>query len=174
MGNYKRLIDPIKEIYKEKILATDWSGKEQAYQAYHQLLDEIRTKYDEEAAEYCRNAFPEETEDYIDAFLVTVIDDGHPYSVLVHKEDKEKALAVIKNAIKECNQDDAGFHDAITDLYPDDLCRIFFSEAEFPVVKYFMPEPLKYVGQKQPSPMEGKVNMEYRDTASFFGKSFLD
>lgn len=171
MGNYKCLIDPIKKIYEEKILAADWSGKEQTRD---QLLDEIRTKYNEEAAEYCENTFPEETEDYTDVFLVTVVDDGHPYSVLVHKEDKEKALNVIKNAIKEYEQDDAGFHDEITDMLPDDLCRIFFSEAEFPVIKYFMPEPLKYVGQEHPSPMEGKGNMEYRDTAPFFGVSFLD
>ena len=165
MGNYKCLIEPIKKIYEEKILAADWSGKEQTR---GQLLDEIRTKYDEEAAEYCKNVFPEETEDYTDVFLVTVVDDGHPYSVLVHKENKEKALVVIKNAINEYDQDDACFHDAITGLLPDDLCRIFFSEAEFPVVKYFMPEPPKYVGQKQPSPMEGKVNMEYHDTRCFF------
>lgn len=90
------------------------------------------------------------------------------------KNNKEKALNVIKNAIKEYEQDDAGFHDEITNFLPDDLCRIFFSEADFPVIKYFMPEPPKYVGQKQPSPMEGKGNMEYRETAPFFGKSFLD
>lgn len=171
MGNYKRLIGPIKEMYKMKRLVADWHGKEQAL---CQLLDEIRLKYNEEAAEYCENAFPEETEDYTDVFLVTVVDDGHPYSVLVHEKDKEKALAIIKDAIKEYNQDNACFHDEVTGLLPDDLCRIFFSEAEFPVIKYFMPEPPKYVGQGHPSPMEGKVNMEYRDTAPLFGVSFLD
>lgn len=103
-----------------------------------------------------------------------MVDDGHPYSVLVHKEDKEKALNVIKNAIKEYDQDDAGFHDEITSFLPDDLCRIFFSEADFPVIKYFMSEPPKYVDQEHPSPMEGKVNMEYRDTRRFFGRMFLD
>ena len=29
MKNYKCLIEPIKKIYEEKILAADWSGKEQ-------------------------------------------------------------------------------------------------------------------------------------------------
>lgn len=35
-----------------------------------------------------------------------------------------------------------------------------------------MPEPPKYVGQEHPSPMEGKGNMEYRDTALFSGSRF--
>lgn len=113
-------------------------------------LNEIRDEYDSRVKEYCESARPHETEDLADAFLVTEIkydrEDAwgcRPYSLLVKKEDQEKASTLLKDALREYYSC-CYFHDNVTDLLPRDIVRIFAAEADFPIIMFFSEnEPCK-------------------------------
>lgn len=112
--------------------------------------EEISRDYKSSAKEYCDSVRPRETKDLTNAFLVTEIkydqEDAwgcRPYSLLVKKEDKEKASTLLKDALREYYSC-CYFHDEVTDLFPRDIVRIFAAEADFPVIMFFSEnEPCK-------------------------------
>lgn len=105
--------------------------------------EEISRDYKSSAKEYCDSVRPRETKDLANAFLVTEIeydqeDDWgcRPHSLLVKKEDREKASSLLNDALREYHNC-CDFHDEVTGLSPKDIVRIFAAEADFPIIKFF-------------------------------------